>query len=150
MKLQLGELRLMVDALPIVINAKGLSFTMAYKLSRVLQILRTELEPFEQARWLLVNKFAKKDADDKPVLIGNQYDIPDQDGFNEEWVEMASEEVEIDFKPVPLSAFEGIEIEDTGGRSTLDIVLGLGRLIDEEDLIEAESVKPLSVVSSED
>ena len=148
MKLTLGELRPLMDTLPLVIDAKGLPFKTAYWLGRALDQITSAFTPFEKARQLLVNKYATKDENGELILKpdSNEYVIDDPDALQEEWVELASEEIEIKYEPLALDAFgDKLEIEGTDDLPTFAIIMRLGRLIKEEN----EAPEPLEIVKGE-
>lgn len=150
MKLKLGEVRPMIDALQgngidgCVLDEK-LPVKTSYWLARALTQLRTEFEPFEKARQKLVEIHAKrhkKDQKDKKgkviakkgemVRVGNIFLMEDTEKFNEEYSELAEQEIEIKYEPIPIEKFivkdgEGNEINALKGND----ILNLGRLIKE-------------------
>ena len=154
MKLKLGELRPIIDALPKVLEEK-LPVKTSYWLARAAVDLTKEFQVFEETRKKLIEgKYGKrytknKKVDDKVVekkgeLVmveskdnkGNTvstYALTDQEAFNKEFMELAEQEVEIKYEPRPIDDFvikdsEGKEINTIKGMD----LLGLGRLIKEE------------------
>ena len=154
MKLKLGELRSIIDALPKVLEEK-LPVKTSYWLSRAAVDITKEFQVFEETRKKMIEgKYGKKYTKDKKVdgkvvekkgeLImvesedreGNKistYVLTDQEAFNKEFMELAEQEVTIKYEPRPIDDFiikdsEGKEINTIKG---IDL-LGLGRLIKEE------------------
>lgn len=154
MKLKLGELRSIIDALPKVLEEK-LPVKTSYWLSRAAVDITKEFQVFEETRKKMIEgKYGKKYTKDKKVdgkvvekkgeLImvesedreGNKistYVLTDQEAFNKEFMELAEQEIEIKYEPRPIDDFiikdsEGKEINTIKG---IDL-LGLGRLIKEE------------------
>jgi hypothetical protein len=62
-------------------------------------ILQEKYKAREDARMVLLNKFSKKDAEGKPVMNGNSYDIEDMKGFETEFLVLYAEDVIIDLPP---------------------------------------------------
>ena len=107
MKLQLGELRSLMDGLPAVLQ-KDLPIKTAYWLGRAFKEIAREFEPFEEARKKLVEKYVKKytkDEKDKNgkvthkkgdfIVDGNRYVLTDEEAFQKEFTDLANQEVEI-------------------------------------------------------
>ena len=62
-------------------------------------ILMEKYKAREGARIALLDKFSKKDANGKPVMKGNSYDIEDMKGFETEFLVLYAEDVIIDLPP---------------------------------------------------
>lgn len=110
MKLYLGELRQMIDALPIFME-KELPVKTSYWLQKTLKQLMVEYEPFEATRQTLVKKHAKRGENGQLLIEGTQYVLEDMDAFNEEYNEIAGQEIEIASEPIPIDAFGDIQIK---------------------------------------
>jgi len=145
-KLQLGELRPIIDTLPKVIEEK-LPVKTSYWLSRALVDIMKEFQVFEETRKKLIeDKYGKRYTKDKKDKKGNiiekkgdliiengVYVMTDQEGFEKEFTELAKQEIEIKYEPRPIESFiikdkDGKEINTLKGAD----LLGLGRLIKEE------------------
>jgi len=153
-KLKLGELRLIVDTLPKIIEEK-LPVKTSYWLSRALVDIMKEFQVFEDTRKKLIEgKYGKRYTKDKKVdgkvvekkgelvmveskdkdgNIFSTYVLTDQEAFNKEFMELAEQEVTIKYEPRPIDDFV---IKDNNGKETNTIkgidLLKLGRLIKEE------------------
>ena len=121
MKLQLGETRAMVEALQMVMN-EVLPVKTAYWLKRAMQQIQPEFEAFEEARKSLVNNYATRDENDMLAIDGDNYVIEDMEGFQKEYEELASTEIEIKYEPLGIDDLGDISI-------TPNVLLKLGRLI---------------------
>lgn len=152
MKLKLGEVRPMLNGLQGDETGTGagvlgekLPVKTAYWLARALTQLRVEFEPFERARQKLVEAYAKKHPKDLKekgkivakkgdmVRVGNVFLMEDMEAFNKEYNELADQEIEIKYEPIPIENFivkdrEGKEINVLKGND----IVNLGRLIKEE------------------
>ena len=141
MILQLGEIRTMIDALPILM-AEKLPIKVSYWLKRALVDLSKEFAPFEESRQDLIKKYAEKDEAGELIVEDGQYVIPDMEAFNREYAELAEQEIEIKYEPLGIDQFEDAKI------SGVDL-MKLGRLIkDEEEEPETDS-SPLAIVPNE-
>jgi len=117
MKFKLNEIRLATDGLAEILE-KELPVKTAYWLARFLDKVNSENASMEKARIILVKKHAKKDDKGNPMFVKdkdgkdtNQYDIPDMDTFQNEFIELTNEEVEIDFKPIKLEQLGDIKLK---------------------------------------
>lgn len=162
MKLKLGELRPIIEALPRVLEEK-LPVKTSYWLSRAAVDITKEFQVFEETRKKMIEdkygkRYAKdkkvdgevvekkgelvmevsKDADGKEVKdergnVISTYVMPDMEGFAKEFNELAKQEIEIKYEPRPIDDFI---TRDKDGKETNTLkgidLLGLGRLIKEE------------------
>lgn len=146
MKLQLGELRPIIDTLPKIIEEK-LPVKTSYWLSRALVDIIKEFKVFEETRKKLIEgKYGKrytKDKKDKDgkvigkkgdlVIENGVYVMTDMEAFEKEFTELAKQEIEIKYEPRPIESFI---IKDKDGKEMNTLkgadLLGLGRLIKEE------------------
>ena len=117
MKFKLNEIRLATDGLAEILE-KELPVKTAYWLARFLDKVNSENASMEKARINLVKKHAKKDDKGNPMFVKdkddkdtNQYDIPDVDAFQNEFIELTNEEVEIEFKPIKLEQLGDIKLK---------------------------------------
>ncbi len=158
MKLKLGELRPIMDTLPVVLKKDLPGGKTSYWLARAFVDLQKEFKVLEETRKKLIDdkhgKRYTKDKKDKGgkviekkgdlVLLipkdekGNQigqgtYVMKDMEKFNKDYAEVAEQEVEIKYEPRPIDDFI-IKDKDGNERNVLTgiEILGLGRLIKEE------------------
>lgn len=124
MKLQLGELRPIMDALPAVLD-KEIPAKTAYWLARAFKQIGPEFEPFEKARQKLVEKHAKRDKKGKLIVKDNIHPMKDMEAFNKEYTELAGQEIEIKYEPITVEQLGDAKIKGND-------ILMLGRLIKEE------------------
>lgn len=144
MKLQLGEIRPMIDVLPAVIDTAGLPTKTSYWLGRALVDLMREHAPYEKARQKVIKEYAKKD-DDGELIIEVRDDVSvyvfdDMEAFARAVNEIAKEEVEIKYNPITIEQFGDAVIKGT-------VLLKLGRLIKDDD---QDTLPPMSVIKSPD
>ena len=124
MKLQLGEIREMVTAMPILLKEK-LPVKTAYNLARTYRELSSHMKDMESARNSLLDKYGRKDKKGKAIVKDNQYEIEDTESFSKEFTELSRQEVEVDF--------EGFSLEDFGELKVSGMDLArMGKLIKDE------------------
>ena len=117
MKIKAGEIRFIHEGLKEILQIE-LPVKPAYWLARFLTKLNQETESFEKARLNLAIKHAKKDKEGKALYKKdkdgkqlNEYDVPDIEAFNKEFLLLAEEEFEIDFKPIKLDDLGDIKLK---------------------------------------
>jgi hypothetical protein len=117
MKLKAGEIRKIGDGLKEILD-KELPVKPAYWLARIATKLESEGTAFEKARISLVTKHAKKDKDGKPEVMKdkngkptNQFNIPDMEAFNKEYLELANQEIDLDINPIKLADLGDISLK---------------------------------------
>lgn len=118
-----------------VILAKELPVKTAYWLARFLDKVQSEMKAMETARMKLIDKYATKGKDGKPLfkkdkdgkeLEPQQYDFSkdNYEKFQAEFVELGKEEFEIDFKPIKLEQLGDIKLKPI-------VLVQLGKMIEE-------------------
>ena len=131
MKLQLGEIREMVTAMPILLQEKLLVKT-AYHLARTFRELSSHMKDMDSARNGLLEKYGKKDEKGKVIIKENQYEIEDTESFSKEYSELAQQEVEVDF--------EGFSLEDFRVDSTEKYRQVLSRVLGQVKQVTSENI----------
>jgi len=130
MKFNLNEVMGMQAGLDVIL-AKELPVKTAYWLARFLDKVGSEFKAMDAARMKLVEKYAKKDKDGKPMMKkvekGEQpkeYDLTDANmkKFQDEYAELGKEEFEIDFKPIKLDQLGDIKLKPI-------VLIQLGKII---------------------
>jgi len=130
MKFSLNEIMGMNEGLNVIL-AKELPVKTAYWLARFLDKVGSETKAMETARIKLVEKYAKKDKDGKPIFKKdkdgkqlNEYDltVTNMKKFNEEFVELGKEEFDIDFKAIKLDQLGDIKLKPM-------VLVQLGKII---------------------
>ena len=142
MKFKLNEVTLAVQGISELSmfaekSEKELPVKTAYWLARYLDKLNSESAPIEKTRMNLVRKHARKDKKGNPIFIKekdkngkdtdkdtNRYDISDMDAFQNEFIELTNEEIEIDFRPIKLADLGDV-------KPTILILAKLGKIIEE-------------------
>jgi len=111
MKVKAGEIRGIVEAIDKTANLK-LPIKISYWLARTAKQLDPEFRAFEESRLKLIQAHAEKDDEGKVVPAGEgQVKIVDAEKFNEEYSEIADQEIEIKMDPIALDALGDIDIE---------------------------------------
>ncbi len=115
-----------------VILAKELPVKTAYWLARFLDKVGVEFKAMDKARIKLLEKYAKKDKDGKPMMKkvekGKQqeYDLTDDNmkKFQAEFAEFGKEEFDIDFNPIKLEQLGDVKLKPL-------VLVQLGKVIEE-------------------
>lgn len=130
MKITLNEVRVMQAGLDVIL-AKELPVKTSYWLARFLDKVGVEYKAMETARMKLVEKYAKKDKDGKPVMKEDkngkqlqEYDLTktNMEKFQTEFADLGKEEFEIDFNPIKLDQLGDIKLKPI-------VLVQLGKLI---------------------
>lgn len=79
----------------------------AYKIALTLRALKHEVEPLEEARKALLRRHAKKDANGRPIVEDDEYQLDDRPAFEDELKTLRDREIEIDLNPIDLKEFGG-------------------------------------------
>ena len=109
MKLTLGEALSIAKELPALLG-KDIPIRYALQLSRAIDQINGELRAFETIRTKLIDKYGEKDEDGNLVHEGQQYQIADLAGFNKEYKELVSQEIEISYEPILVEDLGDIKI----------------------------------------
>ena len=132
MKFNLNEVMAMQAGLDVILG-KELPVKTSYWLARFLDKVGVEFKAMEAARIKLIEKYAKKDKDGKPMMKkvkkGEQpkeFDLTDDNmkKFQAEYGELGQEEFEIDFKPIKLEQLGDIKLKPI-------VLIQLGKIIEE-------------------
>ena len=119
MKFNLGEVMSMQQSLNTIL-ALELPVKPAYWLSRFADKIQAEMQAMEKARMKLIEKYAKKDKDGKPMMKKdkdgkpiNEYDLTkaNTEKFQLEFAELGKEEFEIDFEPIKFDQLGDIKLK---------------------------------------
>ena len=130
MKFNLNEVRAMTEGLDIILKTE-LPVKPAYWLARFLDKIQSEMTALEKARMKLIEKYAKKDKDGKPLFKKdkdgerlNEYDLTkkNMEAFGKEFATLGEEEFEIDFEPIKFDQLGDIKLKPF-------ILVQLGKII---------------------
>lgn len=124
----------MTEGLDVILKTE-LPSKPAYWLARFTDKIQSEMKAMDSVRVKLVEKYAKKDKDGKPVfkkdkdgkeLDPQQYDLSkkNMEIFNKEFADLGKEEFEIDFKPIKLEQLGDIKLKPI-------VLVQLGKVIEE-------------------
>ena len=67
------------------------------------------MQEFEQLRLKLIDKYAYKDENKKPVIINNRFDLKDKQAFDEEYNDLLASEIELTVDTISFTALEKME-----------------------------------------
>ncbi len=130
MKFNLNEVRAMTEGLDVILGTE-LPVKPAYWLARFLDKVQSEMKALESARMKLIEKYAKKDKNGKPMMKkvkdGEQpkeFDLTkaNMEEFQKEFAELGKEEFEIDFRAIKLADLGDIKLKPI-------VLVQLGKII---------------------
>lgn len=130
MKFTLNEVRGMQAGLDEIL-AKELPVKTGYWLARFLDKVGVEYKAMETTRMKLVEKYAKKDKDGKPVMKKDkdgkqlqEYDLTkiNMEKFQAEFAELGKVEFDVKFEPIKLDQLGDIKLKPI-------VLIQLGKLI---------------------
>lgn len=109
-----------------------LSPRVAYWLAKASRVIMDEGKNFDAARLSLLDKSFEKSED------GTRYDIPEDKraGFQKEFDELLSTEIEVSLRQLTLDELKGVEI------SVLDMMTIEWLIIDEPQPVQDNEIKP--------
>jgi len=119
MKFTLNEAIEMTEGLNEILT-KEVTVKAAYWLARFLEKVSSEMKAMEKARMKLIEKYAEKDKDGKPLFKKdkdgnslNQYDISNENAekFSKEFEELKAEEFDIEFNPIKIDQLGDIKLK---------------------------------------
>lgn len=88
---------------------KNMPIVIGHKIQRNFKKIKEALDEFEQSRMKLVDKYANKDENGKPIIVGNRFDIPDKSLFDDEYNELLNAEIDIPFDTISFTAVSDME-----------------------------------------
>jgi len=129
MRFSLNEVMTMQAGLDVIL-AKELPIKTSYWLARFLDKIGVEFKAMDKARIKLIEKYAKKDKDGKPMMKKVKDDKPQEydltpanmKKFQAEYADLGKEEFEVDFKPIKLDQVGDIQLKPM-------VLIQLGKII---------------------
>jgi hypothetical protein len=138
MKVTLEKVKIMETSLAKIVD-KEVDVIAAYKISKLIKQTAQELTTLEESRIKLVQKYASdKPAEDGTVSVA----VEKQGDFHNEYRKLLSQEIEVDFDPIPITSLGDIKL------TALDVLSLEGVVLETEKKEEAPAVEP-EVVSAE-
>lgn len=107
MKITLAELQSINRSLP-AITQQPLPVKLSYRLSKLISFCTKEMEIVEKARADLVKKYSEEDDTEKNVTV--RVKPENEQKFRDEFSELLSEEIELDFDPINLDDLGNVKI----------------------------------------
>ena len=105
-KLTMDQLMNSVEVIQKLINSPTpLSAKVSYQIIRIAREVESEYNLFQKSRTELIEKYAKKDENQKPILENDRYQIvPDeQEDFTKEYNEIMNSSIELNVEPLALN-----------------------------------------------
>jgi len=104
MKMKLVDIKNAEEPLKKIMN-KELNIKAAYKVSKVLKIVNSEMTAIEQSRVKLVHKYQEKQEDGSIRVASGK-----EQQFMNEFVEFLQTDIDIDFVPISIDDLDGISL----------------------------------------
>lgn len=111
-----------MEALNKLNNAHGMSSVVAFRIGKNIKAIESEVKVFDDVRTKLLEEFANKDENGKPIIDKdtNQYDVPSDklEALEKEIKKLQNEEVKVDIKKLSL---DDVEKADLSPRELMSI-----------------------------
>ena len=111
-----------MEALNKLNNAHGMSSVVAFRIGKNIKAIEGEVKVFDDVRTKLLEEFANKDENGKPIIDKdtNQYDVPYDklEALEKEIKKLQNEEVKVDIKKLSL---DDVEKADLSPRELMSI-----------------------------
>lgn len=111
-----------MEALNKLNNAHGMSSVVAFCIGKNIKAIEGEVKVFDDVRTKLLEEFANKDENGKPIIDKdtNQYDVPSDklEALEKEIKKLQNEEVKVDIKKLSL---DDVEKADLSPREIMSI-----------------------------
>lgn len=111
-----------MEALNKLNNAHGMSSVVAFRIGKNIKAIESEVKVFDDVRTKLLEEFANKDENGKPIIDKgtNQYDVPTSklEALEKEIKKLQNEEVKVDIKKLSL---DDVEKGDLSPRELMSI-----------------------------
>lgn len=92
-----------------VLGDKHLPVRISYAIHKNAAAIEPYLKAYDEVRKKLIDQYAKKDDDGKPVVEDGKYTIENVEAFNADIAELNAEETEIEVHKVSISEFEKLD-----------------------------------------
>jgi hypothetical protein len=102
---------------------KEMPITASARIIKFLKKISGEFEDFEKLRMMLLVKYGAKDENDKLIVKDGKYELIDEAKFNDDILELAKIEIELQDEMMELSDFGGIAIKPIDLSSLLGIII---------------------------
>jgi hypothetical protein len=106
MKIKVGEIVASRESLAKLIG-KELPVKAAFRLSRVVKTLNTELKDFEEQRMKLIQKYGEKKEGQEDTMIVKPENM---EAFSTEMEALFTEEIEVSYEPVTVADLGNVQI----------------------------------------
>ena len=111
-----------MEALNKLNNAHGMSSVVAFRIGKNIKAIEGEVKVFDDVRTKLLEEFANKDENGKPIIDKdtNQYNVPADklEALEKEIKKLQNEEVKVDIKKLSL---DDVEKADLSPRELMSI-----------------------------
>lgn len=107
-KINYNELIAIHKILQTVVD-KNFPIVLGHKIQKNFKRINDAMQEFEQLRLKLIDKYAYKDENEKPVIINNRFDLKDKQAFDEEYNDLLASEIELTVDTISFTALEKME-----------------------------------------
>ncbi|MBI4720822.1 MAG: hypothetical protein HY770_06305 [Chitinivibrionia bacterium] len=104
-----GELPAILEGINEISEAR-LPIKTAHKVAKIAKKVVEERQIAETSRMKLVDRYAEKDENGRPVTEGNVYKFADVEGFGKEYGELCEIEISIDIEPLTLDELGDVQL----------------------------------------
>ena len=88
---------------------KHMPVKISYAIHKNAAAIEPALKAYDEVRKGLINQYAEKDGDGKPIVEDGKYTIENAEAFNADIAELNAEEAEIEIQKVSISEFEKLD-----------------------------------------
>lgn len=113
----------MIEFAKIDFASKKLPVKLAYALSLNIEAIRVALKAYDEQRMKLVEEYAKKDTDGKPVIEDNNYVVEDAAKWMAAIDELLAAEAEVTITTVSIDDLEKCDSPDFDSLSVEELAL---------------------------
>lgn len=103
------------------IASKNLPVKLAYAIAANIEAVKPALEAYNRQRTDLIEKYAKKDEEGKPIAENGNYVFDDPEGWSSGISELLEAEAEISATTVPVDLLEKCDTEDFDSLNVADL-----------------------------
>ena len=92
-----------------ILGDKHLPVRISYAIHKNAASIEPALKAYDEVRKKLIEQYAEKDGEGKPIIADGKYIIENAEAFNADMAELNTEEVEIEVHKVSVSEFEKLD-----------------------------------------
>lgn len=93
----------------LALGGKHLPVRITYAIQKNAKTIEAALKAYDETRKSLLEKYAKKDDEGKPIIENNEYTIENAENWNADMTELLTTETEVDIHKVSFDEFEKLD-----------------------------------------